>query len=86
MLRHQRHQPSVHFSARQNMFSIMVSSAAGSAPGGDTSNSTLCPKTVTFHLDFGSEIVEQARYERLTLYSLEHLRLADMALGRIKGE
>ena len=57
-----------------------------SAPGGDTSISTLCPKTFTFHLDFGSEIVEQTRYERLTLYSLEHLGLADMALGRIKEE
>ena len=43
-------------------------------------------KTVTFHLDFGSEIVEQARYERITLYSLENLKLADQALGRIKGE
>ena len=42
-------------------------------------------KTVTFHLDFGSEIVEQARYEQLTLYSLEHLKLADKVLGRIKG-
>lgn len=43
-------------------------------------------KAVTFHLDFGAEIVEQARYERLTLYSLENLRLADKALGRIKDE
>jgi len=36
--------------------------------------------------DFGAETVEQARYEQLTSYSLEHLRLADKALGRIKGE
>jgi hypothetical protein len=43
-------------------------------------------KAVTFHLDFGAEIVEQARYERLTLYSLENLRLADKAHGRIKDE
>jgi hypothetical protein len=40
----------------------------------------------TFHPDFGCEILGQARYERLTLYSLEHLRLADKALGWIKGE
>ena len=43
-------------------------------------------KNVTFHLDFGSEIVDQVRYERLTFYSLEHLRLADKALGRPKVE
>ncbi len=43
-------------------------------------------KTITFHLEFRSEIVERARYERLILYSLEHLKLADKALGRIKGD
>ena len=41
---------------------------------------------ILFHLDFGSEILEQVRYERLPLYSLEHLRLADTAIGRIRGE
>ena len=55
-------------------------------PEGTRPTARCAQKTVTFHLDFGSEIVEQARYERLTLYSLENLRLADMALGRIKGE
>jgi hypothetical protein len=41
-------------------------------------------KTVTFHLNFGPETIENARYEMLTLYSLEHLQLADEALGRHK--
>jgi hypothetical protein len=48
--------------------------------------SMLYPKTATFHLDFGSEIVEQAGYQRLTLYSFENLKLADKALGRTKGD
>jgi hypothetical protein len=43
-------------------------------------------KTVTFHLDFDSEIVEQARHENRALFSLENLRLANKALGRRKGE
>lgn len=41
-------------------------------------------KTIAFHLEFSPEIVEQVRYERLTLYSLENLIHADRALGRIK--
>jgi hypothetical protein len=41
-------------------------------------------KTATFHLNFGPETIENARYEMLTLYSLEHLQLADEALGRHK--
>jgi hypothetical protein len=39
-------------------------------------------KTVTFHLDFGAEMLENARYEMITLYSMEHLQLANRALGR----
>ena len=36
----------------------------------------------TFHLDFAYEIVKNARYEMQTLYSMEHLQLANEALGR----
>lgn len=39
-------------------------------------------KTVTFHLDFSAEILENARYKMITLYSMEHLQLANRALGR----
>lgn len=39
-------------------------------------------KTVTFHIDFAPEIVEESRYEMQTLYSLERLELANKALGR----
>ena len=64
------------------MFFIMVSSTAGSAPGGDTSSTRYAQKTVTFHPNFIAEILENARYEMLTLYSMEHLQLANEALGR----
>ena len=36
-------------------------------------------KTVTFHLDFESEIIEKARYAMQTLHSMENLRLANEA-------
>jgi hypothetical protein len=39
-------------------------------------------KTVTFHIDFPPEIVEESRYGMQPLYSLEHLELAKKALGR----
>jgi hypothetical protein len=39
-------------------------------------------KTVTFHLEFSAEILENARHEMLTLHSMEHLKLANEALGR----
>ncbi len=50
-----------------------------------TTSTCYVQKTVTFHLHFGSEILDLARYEQLTLYSLANLRLADKILGRIKG-
>lgn len=31
---------------------------------------------------FGTEILENARHEMLTLYSMEHLQLANEVLGR----
>jgi hypothetical protein len=43
-------------------------------------------KTVTFHLDFGSEIVQNARHEMLVLHSMENSELANLALGRVKGK
>ena len=39
-------------------------------------------KTVAFHFEFGSEVIENARYEMQTLYSMENLQLAKEALGR----
>jgi len=39
-------------------------------------------KTVAFHFEFGSEIIENARYEMQTLNSWENLQLANKALGR----
>ncbi len=39
--------------------------------------------TITFHLDFGPEILEGARHDALTMYSIEHLRHANAALGRL---
>jgi len=39
-------------------------------------------KTVAFHFEFGSEIIETARYEMQTLSSWENLQLANKALGR----
>lgn len=41
-------------------------------------------KAITFLLEFSPEIVEKARYERLTICSLENLKYADRALGRTK--
>jgi len=35
-----------------------------------------------FHIHFGSEIIENARYEMLKLYSMENLQRANEALGR----
>lgn len=40
-------------------------------------------KTIAFKLEFSPEIVENARYERLTLFSLEDIIHADRALGQI---
>jgi len=39
-------------------------------------------KNVTFHLEFSSEIIQNARYEMQTLHSLENLRIANEVLGR----
>lgn len=39
-------------------------------------------KTIAFHMEFGSESLQNSRYEMITLYSLEHLQLANEALGR----
>jgi hypothetical protein len=39
-------------------------------------------KTVAFHFEFGSEIIENARYEMQILNSWKNLRLANKALGR----
>jgi len=47
---------------------------------------TLWQKTIAFHLEFSPKIVEQARYERLTLYGLENLIQTDKALVRTKYE
>jgi hypothetical protein len=33
-------------------------------------------------MEFGSEIVQNSRYEKITLHSLEHLQLANDAFGR----
>jgi hypothetical protein len=41
-------------------------------------------KTVTFHINFGHEIIENARYKMQTLYSMEHLQLANEAIRRVK--
>jgi hypothetical protein len=41
-------------------------------------------KTVTFHINFGLEIIGNARYEMQTLYSMEHLQLSNEAIGRVK--
>jgi hypothetical protein len=41
-------------------------------------------KTVTFHLEFSAEILENARYVMHTLYQMEHLQLANEALGQSK--
>jgi hypothetical protein len=43
-------------------------------------------KTFTFHLDFGSEIVQNARYGMLALHSMENLELANAIPGRVKGK
>ena len=41
-------------------------------------------KAITFHLNFDPETIENARYEMQTLYSMEHLQLANEAIGRVK--
>ena len=41
-------------------------------------------KAIAFHFEFGSEIIENARYEKQTLYSLENLGIANEMLGRKK--
>lgn len=53
-------------------------------PGKLHKSACYAQKTIAFYLEFCPEIVEQAGYERLTLYSLENLVRADRALGRIK--
>lgn len=47
-----------------------------------TTTARYVQKTVTFHFDFAPETVEESRYEMQTLYSLEHLELANKALVR----
>ena len=42
--------------------------------------STLCQKTVIFHLNFGSEILQIPQSQMLSLESLEHPELANRAL------
>jgi hypothetical protein len=39
-------------------------------------------KTVAFHFEFGAEIIENSRYEMQTLYSMQHLEIANEVLGR----
>jgi hypothetical protein len=39
-------------------------------------------KTVAFHFEFGSEIIDNARYEMQTLYSMNNLGIANEVLGR----
>jgi hypothetical protein len=39
-------------------------------------------KTVEFHFDLGAETVANARYNILTQYSWENLKLAYKAIGR----
>jgi len=47
-----------------------------------TPSARYAQKTVAFHLEFGSEIFENARYEMKTLYSVEHLKTANEARGQ----
>jgi hypothetical protein len=47
----------------------------------DLTSARYAQKNIAFHLEFGPEIVEQARYERPTLYNLENLIYVDRALG-----
>jgi hypothetical protein len=39
-------------------------------------------KTIAFHFEFGSDFIENARYEMQTLYSMENLEIANQAFGR----
>jgi len=48
----------------------------------DTMYSWTVQKTVTFHLNFDPEIIENVRYENQTLYSLDNLKIANQVLGR----
>jgi len=41
-------------------------------------------KTVVFHFNFGCEVVANVRHDNWSRYSMDNLRLADKALGRIK--
>jgi hypothetical protein len=40
------------------------------------------PKTVTFHINFGPEIIKNVRYENQTQNSLENLKIAHQVLGK----
>jgi hypothetical protein len=40
-------------------------------------------KTITFHFEFTSEIIENAQYEMKMLYSIDNLQFANQSLERI---
>jgi hypothetical protein len=39
-------------------------------------------KTIAFHFELDPEIIGNGRYEMLTLYSLDNLKIANAVLGR----
>jgi hypothetical protein len=53
-------------------------------PQGSQPLTRYAQKTIAFHFEFGSEIIENARYGMTTLYSMEHLKIANAARDNLK--